>query len=151
MVWIRCIHCEKFRRHFVARPSALIAPVRPDLHRVSYSNKMVPKAPKHYKTDQNIGSNCIYRVPSLQKIRTRLRCTNFCINCTVWLDLHRVSCSNEMLPNAPKHYKTHQNMRLGSNGMDRVPSLRKITTPLRCTNFCINCTSSSQFAPSFIQ
>ena len=31
----------------------------------------------------------------------------------VW---HRVSCSNETLPNAPKHYETHTNMSLGSNG-----------------------------------
>ena len=30
--------------------------------------------------------------------------------------LHRVSCSNETLPNAPKHYETHQNMSLWSNG-----------------------------------
>ena len=40
MVWIGCLRCEKFRRHFVAQPSALIAPVRPDLHEVSYSDKM---------------------------------------------------------------------------------------------------------------
>ena len=30
--------------------------------------------------------------------------------------LHRVSCSNETIQNAPKHYKTHQNMSLRSNG-----------------------------------
>ena len=34
--------------------------------------------------------------------------------------LQRVSCNNEMVPNAPKLYKTLQNMSLGSNGMDRV-------------------------------
>ena len=65
--------------------------------------------------------------------------------------LHRVSCSYETIPNAPKHYETHQNMSLGSNGMDRVHSLRKITTCLCGTNFCINCTSSPHFAPSFMQ
>ena len=37
--------------------------------------------------------------------------------------LYRVSCSNETLPNAPKHYETHTNMSLGSNGVDRVHSL----------------------------
>jgi len=37
--------------------------------------------------------------------------------------LDRVSCSNETLPNAPKHYEAHQNMSLGSNGVDRVCSL----------------------------
>ena len=52
-------------------------------------------------------------------------------------------------PNGPKCTKivrTHQNMSLGSNGEDRVLSLRKILTQLRGTNFC---TSSAHFAPSF--
>ena len=40
--------------------------------------------------------------------------------------LHQVSCSYETIPNAPKHYETHQNMSLGSNGLDQVHSLRKI-------------------------
>ena len=40
--------------------------------------------------------------------------------------LHRVSCSYETIPNAPKHYETHQNMSLGSNGVDQVRSLRKL-------------------------
>ena len=31
--------------------------------------------------------------------------------------LHRVSCSNETLPNATKHYETQTNMSLGSNGV----------------------------------
>ena len=39
--------------------------------------------------------------------------------------LHQVLCSNERLLNAPKHYETHQNMSLGSNGVDRVDSLQK--------------------------
>ena len=51
--------------------------------------------------------------------------------------LHRVSCRNKTLPNAPKYYETHQNMSLGSNGVDRVCSLRKIPTWLRGKNFCI--------------
>ena len=33
----------------------------------------------------------------------------------------------EMIPNAPKHYETHQNMSLGSNGVDQVRSLQKDT------------------------
>jgi len=41
--------------------------------------------------------------------------------------LHRVSCSYETIPNAPKHYATHQNMRL-ENGVDWVCLLRKILT-----------------------
>jgi len=42
--------------------------------------------------------------------------------------LHRVSCSYNTIINAPKHYATHQNMSLVSNGVDWVWSLRKITT-----------------------
>src|SRR6185436_6931726 len=65
--------------------------------------------------------------------------------------LHRVSCSYENIPNAPEHYEMHQNMSLGSNGLDQVLWLRKITTRLHGTNFCINCTSSVCFATSFMQ
>ena len=40
--------------------------------------------------------------------------------------LHRVSSINERLPNAPKHYETHQNMSLGSNRVDQVRLLEKL-------------------------
>jgi len=65
--------------------------------------------------------------------------------------LHRVSCSNETLPNAHKYDEMHQNMSLGSNGVDRVRSLRKILMRLRGKNICINCTSSAHFVPNFVQ
>ena len=39
--------------------------------------------------------------------------------------LHRVLGSNEMVPNAPKHYEMHQNMSLGPDGVDRVDLLEK--------------------------
>ena len=42
--------------------------------------------------------------------------------------LHRVSCCYEKIPNAPEHYEMQQNMSLGSNGVDQVRWLRKITT-----------------------
>ena len=42
--------------------------------------------------------------------------------------LHRVSCSYEKIPNAPEHYEMRQNMSLGSNEVDLVRWLRKITT-----------------------
>src|SRR6185312_249308 len=53
-----------------------------------------------------------------------------------------------MVANAPKRYEMQQNMSLGSNGVDRVLSWRKIPMRLRGTNFC---TSSKCFAPSFIR
>ena len=65
--------------------------------------------------------------------------------------LHRVSCRYGTLKNAPKHYTTHQNMSLGSNGAVWVRSLWKIPMWPHGTNFCINCTSSPRSAPSFMQ
>src|SRR6185503_18407292 len=53
-----------------------------------------------------------------------------------------------MVPNAPKQYKTHQNISFVSNGVDRVRSLQKIPTRLRGTNFC---TILDRFAPSFVR
>ena len=42
--------------------------------------------------------------------------------------LQQVSCSYEMIPNAPKYYKLDRNISLGSNGVDSLRSLRKIPT-----------------------
>jgi len=49
--------------------------------------------------------------------------------------LQQVLCSNETLPNARKHYETHQNMSLGPNGVDWVRSLRKF----RCDFMALTC------------
>ena len=48
----------------VAHTFALIVPVRPVLHRVSCSKKMIPNAPKDYEMHQNmsLGSNAVDRV-----------------------------------------------------------------------------------------
>ena len=61
--------------------------------------------------------------------------------------LHRDSLGNQTVLNAPKLYETNQNVSLGSNGMDRVRSLRKIPKRLRGTNFC---TTSTRCAPTFV-
>ena len=87
----------------------------------------------------------------LWKFTTWLRGTNFALIALVQYVLHQVSCSSETIPNAPKYYETHLNISLGSNGVDWVCSLQKIPTWLRGTNFCINCTSSPNLAPSFMQ
>ena len=86
MGWIGCIHCDKFRHDFVARTFALIAPFQPNLHRVSMGNETVTKASKQYETHKNMssGSNGVDRECSLRKIPTRLRATNFYINCTIF-------------------------------------------------------------------
>ena len=50
----------------------------------------------------------------------------FALNAPVQYVFQQVSFSYETIPNAPKHYETHQNMSLGSNGVDQVRSLRKL-------------------------
>ena len=153
MGWIGCVHCKKSRRDFVARTFALIAPVHPVLHQVSCSYETIQNAPKHYERHRNIslGTNGVDWVRSLRKISTWLHGTNFCINCSSSPLLHRVSCSYETIQNAPKHNETHQNMSLGSNGVDQVRLSWKITMCLRGTKFYINWTSSICCATSFMQ
>ena len=51
--------------------------------------------------------------------------------------LHQVSCNYETIPNAPKHYETHQNMSLGSNGVDQVHSLQKIQCDFMSRTFVL--------------
>ena len=62
-----------------------------------------------------------------EKFRCDFVARTFVLIAQVHAILHRVSCNYETIPNAPKHYEMHQNMNLGSNGMDRVRFLRKIT------------------------
>jgi len=128
----------------------------PVFHRVSCSYETIPNAPKHYATDEHksLGAKWVDWVRSLRKIPTWLRGTNLCINCTIDPILQRVSCSYQMIPNAAKHYETHQNMSLGSNGVDWVCSLPKILTWLRGTLFFIEfhaVTKRSQIHPNTMQ
>jgi hypothetical protein len=63
-----------------------------------------------------------------EKTRRDFMARTFALIALVHPVLDQVSCCYETIPNAHKHYETHQNMRLGSNGVDWVRSLRKITT-----------------------
>src|SRR6185503_14760890 len=65
--------------------------------------------------------------------------------------LHRVSCSFKTIPNAPKHYATHQNMSLGSNGGGLGPFVEKNPVVTSWHDFRINCTSSPCFSSSFMR
>ena len=153
MGWIGCICFKKYRRDIVARTFALIAPVHPVLHKVSCSYETIPNAPKHYETHQNMSlrSNVVDQVHSLQKITTWLWARTFVLIEPVQYVLKQVSCSYRTISNAPKYYETHRNISLGSNWVDWVRSLRKNLKWLRGTNFCINCSSSPRFTPSFVQ
>ena len=103
-------------------------------------------APKHEFRVQWDGLSVFF----VKKLQCDFVARTLALSAPVHPVLHQV-CSYETIPNAPKHYETHQNMSLGSNGVDQVCSLRKITTWLRGTNFCINCTSSPRFALNFMQ
>ena len=105
---------------------------------------MHPDSTKCTKTSVS-GSHGVDRVFSLRKIPTRLRGTNFCTS------LARFAPSFVRQPNGPEWtqiVRNAPNVSLGSNGADRVRSLRKIPMRLRGTNFC---TSSARFAPSFVR
>ena len=58
-----------------------------------------------------------------EKLRRNLVVQTFALIEPVRPILRRYSCSNETVPNAPKHYEMHQDMSLGSNCVDRVCSL----------------------------
>ena len=86
-----------------------------------------------------------------EKIKQDIVAQIFALIPPVWRVLQQVSCSSKTVPNAPKRKGTHQNLSLGSNGVDREHSLRKNLTRHRGTNFCINCTSLACFAQSSMQ
>ena len=88
---------------------------------------MVPNAPKENETHQNmsLGSYGVDRVDLLQKIQMHLCGTNFCINCTSSAHFAPSFVQQEMIPNPSRHYEMHQNMSLGSDGVDRVDLLQK--------------------------
>ena len=96
MGWTWYVHCEKFRRDFVARTfctrSTRFAPSF-----VRQTN--IPNAPKKYEMHLNnsVRSNGEDRVRSLRKILTRLRGTNFCTSS---------ARQSRMQPNSTKLTKT---------------------------------------------
>ena len=123
----------------MAQTCALVAPVQPVLHRVSWNNETLPNAPTHYKMLQNMSLVPMGWIECVlcEKFWCDFMAQTCALIAPVQPVLHRVSCSNKTLTNAPKHYETHQYLSLGSNGVDRVCSLRKNTIRFRTTNFCI--------------
>jgi len=60
-----------------------------------------------------------------EKLQRDFVAQTFALIALVQYVLQQVSCSYEMIPNAPKYYETDRNISLGSNGADWVCSLRK--------------------------
>ena len=132
MVWIGCVHCKKLSCDFVARTSS-IAPVQPVLHRVSCSNQTNPKCAKTIRNEPILefrvqwgGSDAFVAKNS---------------NATSWHKL--VPCSNETLPNAPKHYETLQNMSLAPMGWIECVLCEKF----RCDFMAQTCTLIAPVQP----
>ena len=74
----------------------------------------------------SLGSNGVGRVHLLIKFQNDFMAKTCVLIAPVQPVLHRALCSNEILPNTPKHNEMHTNMSLGSNGVDWVHSLPKI-------------------------
>jgi len=60
------------------------------------------------------------RYVGCKKLQLDFVARTFALIVLVQYVLQQVSCSYEMIPNAPKHHERHQNMSLGSNGVDWV-------------------------------
>ena len=91
----------------MAQTCALIASVQPVLHRVSCNNETLTNALKHYKMLRNMSLvpmgwiECVL----FEKFRRDFMAQTCALIALVQPVLHRVSCSNETLTNAPKHYE----------------------------------------------
>jgi len=119
------------------RTCALILPFQPTLHRVSSIKERIQNAPKHYKTHQNMSlrSNGWIGFVRCQKLRCDFVARTFALIAPVQPVLHRVSCSNETIQNAPNHYEMHQSLSLGSNG----ESGAFVAKNFRCDFIAQNC------------
>ena len=124
----------------MAQTFALIAPVHLVLHQVSCSYETIPNAPKYYETDRNIslGSNgadsvCLLRKKSRRDFVPR----TFALIAPLHPVFHRVSCSYEKIPNAPEHYKMHQNMSLGPMDWIRCVGCEKFQSDFVAQTFAL--------------
>ena len=107
-------------------------------------SQMHPNGKKRTKTWVSVPMVWIGSV-SCEKFEKDIMARTFSLIALVWCVLQHVSCSSKTVPNAPKRKETHQNMSLGSNGVDR--DAKNSDTTL-WQNFCINCTSMARFAAS---
>ena len=137
----------------MAQTCALIAQVQPILHRVSCSNETLPNAPKTKKCSKTwvygpMGwTGCV----CCEKFRCDFMAQTCALNAPFNPFCTKFPVVTKHWQKAHKHYETHQNMSLGSNGVDCVWSLPKIPMRVRGINFCINCTTSAYFASIFMQ
>jgi hypothetical protein len=103
-----------------------MAPVRPVLPRLLCSNEMVRNAPKYEFWVQWIGSGAFVARNSDATLISEL--------VRYWHEFGQFSIDFSAVT---KRSETPQNMSFGSNGVDRLHSLRKIRTRLCLANFCV--------------
>ena len=96
----------------MSRTFALIAPLQPVLHRVYCLNETFPNLPEHYETLKNmsLGTMGWIGCSRFERLRSDFVGRIFALFAPIQPILHRVSCSNEIVPSAPKHYEMPQNM-----------------------------------------
>src|SRR6185312_5741720 len=101
--------------------------------------------------NMSLGANGVDWVHSLRKIPTRLRGTNFCINCSSspyfassFMELRNDPKCTQTLYNAPKH-----EFRVQWGGLG--PFVEKNPVVTSWHDFRINCTSSPCFSSSFMR
>ena len=107
---IGCVRCEDIRRDFVARTFALIAPVRPILHRGYCRTKCSQMPPNTMKHTITLRSVAVDWADLLQRILLQLCGLIFCINCncSAWFEPSIVNKRNgpkwtQTLRNKTKH------------------------------------------------
>ena len=108
MGWIRGIHCEKFRRDFVARTFALVRPVLHQFCKAAKRSQMARNAPKHEFSVQWGGSGAFVAKCSCHEVASEFfstnapdppHCTlNSCFGAfhTIWVHLGLLSCLMEL-------------------------------------------------------
>jgi hypothetical protein len=136
---IGCVRSDNFRRDFVALTNALIEQFGPFCTKVRAVTKR-SETPKTWVWIQMGWIGCV----RCEKFRHDFVARTCALIAHVRPVFLRSSCTDEKVQNIPKHQFEY-------NRVDRVRSLRKIPTQLRCTNLCINCTCSARFAPKFLQ
>ena len=66
----------------------------------------------------SLGSDIVDRERHCEIFRHDFVARTFALIAPVWHVLNQVSCCSETVPNALKRKETHQDMSLGSNGVD---------------------------------
>ena len=149
MRWIGCVRCEKFQCDFVARTFTPVLPIFDQVLRANQQSQLHKYSMKQTKI-WVLGPMGWIGYVRCEKFWCDFVARTFALIAPIQPILYQTLCSNETIQNAPKHYEMQQYLSLGSNGVGRVHSLRKIPKRLHGTNLCINCTCSTRLAPSFV-